>query len=189
MRATLGLRQRTVLLALAPSKAADEELFWFFNEAEAEVDQPSNFCAMLAGMSPDSLEAVERRAEALHSAGKIRTRLQAIPPGDARMLESLYRERAWPEAVEKALGVFTGPVEALPIVRAEYLRALVGARTRAKSVTAWLAELVAAKGEAPGIWLPEAELVCAMAIAAYERARGKGPSVVPEGFETEEDAS
>jgi hypothetical protein len=164
---------------VSPSRAARHELHWFFNEALKEVELPSNYVGMLSGMSPGSLAAVERRAEAIHSARKIRDRLGALSTLDAIMLEALYTERPWPPRVEGALGALTGPVAALPIVKAEYLRALLGARSRAKSVTAWLEELVTADRNALAIWRPEAELACAMAVAAYERARGKGPSVVP----------
>ena len=68
---------------VSPSDAAEQELRWFFNEAEIAVDLPSNFCARVAGMSNGSLEAMEQRAEALHAAGKIKARLQAIAATDA----------------------------------------------------------------------------------------------------------
>jgi hypothetical protein len=164
---------------VSPSRAARHELRWFFNEAIKEVELPSNFVRLLSGMSPGSLAAVERRAEATHSARKIRDRLATISTLDAIMLQAIYEERPWPPRVEGALGVLTGPVAALPVVRAEHLRALVGARTRARTLTAWLDELVAADRHALALWRPEAEIACAMAVTAYEHARGRGPSVVP----------
>ena len=58
-------------------KAADEELRWFFNEAESACEEPSNFVALLAGVTPEGrAQAVEARAEAIHAAGK--------GPGDGR---------------------------------------------------------------------------------------------------------
>ena len=164
---------------VSPSRAARHELRWFFNEALKEVDLPSNFVGLLSGVSPGSLAAVERRAEAIHSARKIRDRLATLSTLDAIMLQALYEERPWPPRVEGALGVLTGPVAALPIVKAEHLRALLGARSRAQTVTAWLDELVAADRHALALWRPEAVIACAMAVTAYERARGKGGSVVP----------
>jgi hypothetical protein len=174
-----GRRARLHVGNVSPSAAADEELWWFFNEAESEVDVPSHFCALVAGVPPGSLEAMERRAEALHSAGKIRARLEAVSVTDARMLEALYRERPWPWRVERALEVLAGPVEALAVVRAEHLRAIVRMQTETKTVTAWLDELLAAKRGALAPWRQEAERSCQIALTAYERMRGKGPSVVP----------
>jgi hypothetical protein len=162
-----------------PSGAARHELRWFFNEAIKEVELPSNFAGLLSGMSPSSLAAVERRAEAIHSARKIRDRIDTISTLDAMMLEALYTERPWPPLLRRALGVLTGPVSALPVVRAEHLRALVGARTRVRTLTAWLGELAADDRDTLMLWRPEAEIACALAVTAYERARGKGPSVVP----------
>jgi hypothetical protein len=153
-----GRRARLHVGNVSPSAAADEELHWFFNEAESEVDVPSSFCALLAGVPQDSLESMEDRAEALHAAGKIRTRLEALSVTDARMLESLYRERPWPWRVERVLGVLAGPVDALAVFPVEYL-------------------VTDRAALAP--WRREAERCCRMAIAAYERARGTGPSVVP----------
>jgi hypothetical protein len=141
---------------------------------------PSSFCALLAGLPAGGIEATERRAEALHAAGKIRARLESISVTDARMLESLYRERAWPLRVERALGILAGPVEALAVVRVEHLRAVARMLTETRTVTAWLDELLAADRKALAPWRPEAALLCRMAIRAYERARGNGPSVVPE---------
>jgi hypothetical protein len=165
---------------VSPSAAAERELRWFFNEAASEVDEPSNFAGLLAGMSATSLEAVERRAEAVHAAAKIRGRLQAVSGTDARMLEALFTERPWPARLERRLGVLAGPVVALPVVKAEHLRALMGARTRQKMLAGWLEDLLKADRDALAPWLPEAALACSMAIGAYEGVRGRGPSVVPE---------
>ena len=84
---------------VVPSETADAELRWFFNEAEAACEQPSNFCRLLGGISPTSLSAVEARAEAMHAAGKIRKWLEGVSTADALMLEGVYRERVWPKAV------------------------------------------------------------------------------------------
>ncbi len=174
-----GRRARLHVGNVSPSAAADEELHWFFNEAESEIDVPSSFCALLAGVPRDSLESMEDRAEALHAAGKIRARLEAVSVTDARMLESLYTERPWPAKVERALGVLAGPVEAMAVVRVEHLRAIARMRTGTKTVTAWLEELLAADRAALAPWRQEAERSCKIALVAYERVRGKGPSVVP----------
>ena len=96
-------RKRRLFRDYAPSAAADAELTWFFNEAEIAMDQPSNFCALLAGASPMSFEHVERRAEAVHAARKIQESLERLRPTDALLLAGLYTERVWSSSVTRAL--------------------------------------------------------------------------------------
>jgi hypothetical protein len=165
---------------VVPSPEAHAELTWFFNGAEQAMDTPSNFCALLSGASATSMEAVEDRLEAMHAAGKINERLKKVPTTYALLLAGLYTQRMWPAKLQRVLGALTGAVDALPTVRAQYLRAIVGAQTRAKSVASWLEELVVQGGRAAvADWRQEAELACAIAVGAYENARGHGPSVVP----------
>jgi hypothetical protein len=123
---------------VAPSPEAHAELTWFFNGAEQAMDTPSNFCALLSGASPTSMEAVEDRLEAMHAAGKINERLKKVPTTYALLLAGLYTQRVWPAKLQRVLGPLTGAVDSLPTVRAQYLRAIVGAQTRAKSVALWL---------------------------------------------------
>jgi hypothetical protein len=166
---------------VSPSPAAHEELIWFFNEAESAIEQPSNYCAALAGLPPTSLAEAERRVEALHAANKIKARLQAIPGSDALLLAGLYTPRPWSRRVEKVLGALAGALVVSASFRAEYLRALVRARTKADSVAQWLEELVKTGGaKAVGAWRIDIERACAIAVRAYERVRGDGPSVVPD---------
>ncbi|HEY1696050.1 MAG TPA: hypothetical protein VGG39_27975 [Polyangiaceae bacterium] len=162
-----------------PSPAAHEELWWFFNAAEAETDPPSNFVAFLSGEGA-TLDQTERRIEAAHSSGKIRKRLEALAAADLRTLAALYTERPWPPRVEKFLGVLAGPIAVLPVVRVEYLAACTRAQTEAGTVTAWLEERMARDGlKAFTHWMSDAHTACAKAIRGYDRIRGKGPSVVP----------
>ena len=141
---------------------------------------PSNCTGMLGGVRIGSLADVERRAEAIHAARKIHERLRSLSPMTVHVLSALYTERPWPKAVVKKLGVLAGPMEGLPIVRAEHLRALARGRTKAKTVTAWLEEVVLA-AEAAGMasWRDDAERACALAVYAYEQVRGDGESVAP----------
>lgn len=165
---------------MSPGEAADEELRWFFNEAEAACEQPSNFVGLLAGMSPTSLAAVEERAEAMHAAGKIRKWLDAASTTDVLMLEGLYRERVWPKALTKVLGPLVGAVAAWPTVRVQHLRGRACGRTEARTVAEWLEETAKEKPHLLKGWRKEVELACAIAVRAYERARGeRRPSVVP----------
>jgi hypothetical protein len=167
---------------VSPSEAAEAELRWFFNEAESTIDLPSNFQGLIAGASPGSLDDVERRAEAMHSARKIHDRMKRLRTSDALLLSGLYTDRPWSDAVTAALpDGLAGAAHASVCVRAEYLTALARCQTRAKNVVDFIEEVVR-KGR-PGLvvaWRAELEVACAIAVAAYERARGDGPSVVPD---------
>ena len=171
---------------VVPSETVDAELRWFFNEAEAACEQPSNFGRLLGGISPTSLSAVEERAEAMHAAGKIRKWLERVSTTDALMLEGIYRDRMWPKAVTKALGPLAGAVAASPTVKVMHLRALMCARTEAGNIGEWIEELAKEGAGVLRAWRREAERNCAIAIRAYERARGKGECVVP-GSESEKE--
>ena len=172
---------------VSPSEAAEAELTWFFNEAETAIEQPSNFQGLIAGCSPTSLEEVERRAEAIHAARKIHDRLKRLRSTDLLLLRGIYSEREWSEAVEEALPHgLAGAAEASAGVRVEHLRALARVQTRAKNVAAFVEEIVR-KGRRDLLaeWRAEVELACALAVAAYERVRGDGPSVVPDDEDEE----
>lgn len=167
----------------SPSPAAEEELFWFFNEAEAAIDQPSTYYPMLRRETALSLEEVEARQEALHAASKIKARLEALSVADALLLAGLYTERPWSERVERALGsgCLAGALVVSASFRAAYMTAVVRGVTKANSAAAWLEEVVRAGGPAAvSAWRQEVERACAHAVRAYERARGEGPSVVPQ---------
>jgi hypothetical protein len=64
-------------------------------------------------------------------------------------------------------------------VRAEHLGQRMLGRTTASSTTAWLEELVAAQSNELRGWREDADRACGRALAAYQRARGEGASVVP----------
>jgi hypothetical protein len=155
---------------------------WFFNEAEIAIDQPSNFQGLLGGCSPTSLEQVERRAEAMHAARKIKERLERLRSTDALLLAGLYTERPWSRAVTRALpGGLAGAARVSVPVGAAYAHALTHATTGAKDVDAFVEEIVC-KGSAELIasWREQLKVACAIAMREYERVRRDGPSVVPE---------
>ena len=128
---------------VSPSEAAQAELTWFFNEAESAIDLPSNFLGLLTGGSTSSLQEVEQRAEAMHSARKIDDRLKLLRTADALLLADLYTERPWSDAVLEALpDGLAGAAEGSPLVRTAYLRALAHGETRVRSVTTWIEEVV-----------------------------------------------
>ncbi|HEY1692864.1 MAG TPA: hypothetical protein VGG39_11920 [Polyangiaceae bacterium] len=163
-----------------PSPAAHAELGWYFNEAEEATNPSSNFASSLRGTRTTSLDETERRIEAGLAKAKIERRLGALRPKDASTLESLYTERPWPPPMVAVLGVLTGPVAELQMLRADYLGAVMRMRTGAKTVTAWLEARIAQGGaKAVAVYAREAQMACARAVRAYDRIRGKTPSVVP----------
>jgi hypothetical protein len=161
------------------SMEADEELVWLFNDAGQQIDWPSIQGALFAGRHPGHPQAMEARAEALHAARKIWGRLQNIGAREGMVLEALYTERVWPRALVRRLGHLIGVVEAMTPVRAEHVGQRMLGRTTAASTTDWLEELVAARSEELRGWREDADRACGRALAAYQRARGAGPSVVP----------
>jgi hypothetical protein len=64
-------------------------------------------------------------------------------------------------------------------VRAAHLGALARRRTEKRRVFDWLDQLARANDPRLATWRREVRGACAIAIRAYERARGTGPSVVP----------
>jgi hypothetical protein len=178
----VGVADAALFPDFLPSAAADAELTWFFNEAETAIEQPSNFQALLGGVSPTTLEQVERRAEAMHAAGKIRDRLLRLRRADVRLLLGLYTERPWSRAVTQALpDGLAGAAWASVPVRVAYVHALVRAETRAKDVADFVEEVVRlGRTELVAAWREQLELACAAALRAYQLVRRDGPSVVPE---------
>jgi hypothetical protein len=162
-----------------PTRAADAELTWFFTEAESEVDLPSNFGA-IGGASPCSLAAVENRLDAMHRAGKVRGHLDALPLAYRNALVALYTECTWPPRVERALGRYAGVVEASPIVKLQYARALARGLTKTPSPARWLDELIDRGGPATVAgYLREAERECSRALRVYDTIRRPGPTLAP----------
>lgn len=166
---------------VTPSAAAEAELRWFFNEAEAEIDQPSNYCSLLAGVRRTTEDEVERRIEAQHAAGKINGWLKRLHTTEALLLAGLYTERPWSDEVTTALPFgLAGAAEAYPTVRVEWLRAVARGQTRARTVAAWIEDVVhKGRRDLVDAWRAELELSCALAVRAYDRARGNRSCVVP----------
>ncbi len=166
---------------VTPSPAAEAELRWFFNEAETEIDMPSNHCSLLAGVRRTTEEEVERRLEAQHAAGKINGWLKSLHTTQALLLAGLYIERPWSDEVSKALPCgLAGAAESYPTVRVEWLRAVARSQSRARSVADWIEDVVhLGRRDLVDAWRAELELSCALAVRAYDRARGNRPCVVP----------
>ncbi|HEX8794063.1 MAG TPA: hypothetical protein VF765_24140 [Polyangiaceae bacterium] len=165
---------------VVPSRAADAELTWFFNDAAMEIDQPSVQGALFEDKRPGSAEALDARADALHAGRKIWERLQQIGERECSVLAALYTGECWPRTLARKLVHLAGVVEAMPSVRADYLRAHMQGRTTAANTTQWLDELAEHGPEQLDAWRAQALRACAQALAAYERVRGRTGSVVPE---------
>lgn len=165
---------------VVPSRAADEELTWFFNDAAIEIDRPSVHGALFEDKRPGSAEVLEARADALHAGRKIWERLQQTGERECSVLAALYTEECWPRTLARKLVHLAGVVEAMPSVRAEYLRARMQRRTTAPNATQWLDELAERCPKELDAWRQQAVRACAQALAAYERVRGRTGSVVPE---------
>jgi hypothetical protein len=169
------------------SPEAEHELTWFFTEAERAVALPSNFGAIadmaLAGSrrsAPGEDRAPDSRIEALHAAETIRRRLACLSDGDADTIVALYSPDVWPPAVERYFGDLAGLVARSR--SAAY--GLAEARRRGGAVTSsvaqWLADRIL-RGDEAGLEALRVESARARgaALRAYDRARGRGPSVVP----------
>jgi len=159
---------------------ADEELTWFFNDSGTEIRQPSSLAAASMRRNPFGMDGVMERADAFHAASKIWDRLQRIEPRESRVLETLYTDRIWPGRLVRRFGPVVGVVEGLVCVRAEHLGARMQGRTAAKTTCAWLEELVGRCSKDVALWRLEALRASEQALGACERARGDGPSVVPQ---------
>jgi len=158
---------------------ADEELSWLFNDAGTEMGMQSTLAAAGTGRGAGSLEVTEGNLEARHAAHKILDRLEIIGLRNERVLETLYADRIWPGTLVRRFGPVVGVVEGLVAVRAAFLHARLAQRTKAKSTTAWLEELVAQCSKDLVVWRCDAFRAVEQAVKAYEHARGKDDSVVP----------
>ena len=94
---------------LHPTQAVEDELEWFFNQAESDMGAQSNFRASLGidGWPPVDPEDA---AEACRRFRRIRSWLKAIPDSDAGVLQTAYELHPWPVALYDKLGRLTGVV-------------------------------------------------------------------------------
>ncbi len=96
---------------LRPSVGEDEELDWFFNRAECDMGNQSNYLAMLGRHGPGSaIPSPEDAVDAAHRARLIHRSLRAMDPTDAGVLQCAYELRPWPVVLWDQLGRLTGVV-------------------------------------------------------------------------------
>jgi hypothetical protein len=104
-------RPVTSIGQLRPKVSLDDELEWFFNRAECDMGDQSNYLAMLGRHGPGSaIPSPEDAAEAAHRARRIRGWLTAMESADAGVLQCAYELRAWPVVLWDELGRLTGVV-------------------------------------------------------------------------------
>jgi hypothetical protein len=104
-------RPVTSIRQLRPKVSLDDELDWFFNRAECDMGNQSNYLAMLGRYGPGSaMPSPEDAAEAAHRARRIRGWLRAMASSDAGVLQCAYELRDWPVVLWDALGRLTGVV-------------------------------------------------------------------------------
>ncbi|HEY1698082.1 MAG TPA: hypothetical protein VGG39_38240 [Polyangiaceae bacterium] len=164
----------------APTLAAHEELWWFFNDAGADLVSAAPPTAWFFDLEIALLVAEERCAEAALATQIVGQRIDALDKIDKAVLEGVYTLHPRSVQVERALGVLAGAVEALPVVCAEHLAARMWGLTRAKTPAEWLEERVRNGGAAAvTMWAAPAEAACAAAVRVYDHVRGHGPKVVP----------
>ena len=170
------------------SPEAEQELVWFFTEAELAIAVQSNFTTVadlaLAGgkrSAPGEDHTADDRVEALHAAETIRRRLQSLPDADVDTIVALYTPDVWPPDFEHYFGELAGLVARSRPAMRELADARRRGGTTTSSVAQWLADRIA-RGDDAGLdaLRVDAERVRGVALRAYDRARGRGPSIVPE---------
>ena len=183
-------QRRPVPLSKLSSRAVlEEELAWFFAEAEIASSLPSNFETLsstaLSGRTCLRRNladvAATERMEAACAAGTLERRLRALRDDQAGVLFAAFEPRLWPEALERELGVLTGVVVRLAAAgRNRRATDRASPAQREAETAAALAEALDREG--PSALRPfraKAHDLYSRALRAYARARGLGPSVVP----------
>jgi hypothetical protein len=156
----------------------DRELEWFFNAADGDMGDRSNFCRAMGVRDPEK-GTLEDCAEAVYAHRLIRGWLKSIPDREAGILQCAYETRPWPQRLKDDLGKLTGIVvrltcagnwpedrpsqELVEMTRARWLNSQYG-RDRSEVSMVKLRR--------------EAEVLFARAMHVYERARGSRPCVL-----------
>ncbi len=103
--------KRATVASLRARVGVDDELDWFFNCAECDMGDQSNYLAMLGRLGPGSrIPSPEAAVAVAHRARCIRGWLRAMNPVRAGVLQCAYDLRNWPIVLWDALGRLTGVV-------------------------------------------------------------------------------
>jgi hypothetical protein len=160
---------------------ADRELEWFFNAAEGDMGNRSNFCRAMGRNQLDADRGTpEDFAEAAHSYRSIRGWLKSIPDRDAGILQCAYEPRRWPRRLREDLGKLTGLVVRLTCACDPWPDDLKARELIEMTRAGWLESQPGEDRSDVSIvkLRREAEVLFAHAIHGYDRARGARPSVL-----------
>jgi hypothetical protein len=153
-----------------PRGPADVELDWFFNLAECDMGDRSNYFAMLGRQEPDTMED---RAEACHARRLIRRRLLNLGSHDAGVLQVAYAARPWSIELRDELGRATGVVVRLAAAEVGLPDDDTELDVLERRTAQWLSEALARTGPAALERLhPRALGLLKRAFRAYVRQRG-----------------
>ena len=165
---------------LRPSAIVDSELDWFFNRAECDMGNQSNYEAVLGKYAgAPRLPTPEDAAEASHAQRTIRRWLKAIADSDAGVLQAAYVMRPWPEKLYDEFGRLTGVVVRLACAMGHWPEDHAGQELVEMARAEWL-ESHCAKGSGRSLaplqtLRRDAEIRFARAHHAYAVARGSRP--------------
>lgn len=92
-----------------PSETVDTELEFFFNGAEGQMGDESNFGRLFSSVSNSGeWRTPEDYVEVARTYYRIRGWLRAMPDSDAGVLQAAYEPRPWPRRVRQEFGLLTG---------------------------------------------------------------------------------
>jgi hypothetical protein len=168
---------------LRASPVADAELEWFFNLADSDMGDVSNFGRLLPPVDEEGeRRTMEDHAEAAHAYRVIRGWLRAIPDSDAGVLQTAYEPRCWPRAVRNELGLLSGIAVRLMVTPDEWPEDRRSQHAMDSENARELADMCVNRGPKEEKTLQrlrfEAQGRFARSVAAYEKVRGGGRSVV-----------
>jgi len=170
-----SLKARLVSVAALRPKVSDD-LEWFFNMAECDMGDQSNYLAMLGLDGPGSgIPSPEDAAEAVHRHRRIRDRLLSIADSDAGVLQCAYEHHPWPQPLVRRFGHLTGVIVRLACALDYWPEDRREQRVLEMVRAEWLVpECVARVGRTLPRLRTEAEARLSRASAAFEATRRRG---------------
>jgi hypothetical protein len=165
---------------LRAQPAAEIELEWFFNMAQADMGLRSNFELCLGVKAAAVHGSPEDFLEAARTHTLIRGWLRAMPDSEAGVLQAAYETRLWPRRLWDELGTLTGVVVRLACALDPWPEDRRSQEVVEMVRAGWLAAEHEKHG-AEGTWATlrrEGEVRFVRAMRAYGLVRGVRPCVV-----------
>jgi hypothetical protein len=97
-----------LVCARRASREVEDDLLWFFNQAECDLGLSSNYYESLGYFGELAAAPPDTVVEEAHRYRRIRGRLKAISDSDAGVLQAAYTNRPWPAPLARELGRLTG---------------------------------------------------------------------------------